>query len=233
MDPESTAGLLGWFYISVVAAALTATAFPILYSLGPWYKDPLGRALMWKALSFAFIIDLTAIFYVDPLNNLTLSIAITTIAFSLVSFSTGYLTWMLWHHNFIRPKKEDTMRTRSEYQEAIRKSGPFLSDPAYTALRRLVEYVLPAAGALYFTLAEIWGLPRAAEVVGTFAAINTFLGVVVHISRKNYNESDAKFDGQLNVDTSDPERDIFQVDLGDDLPNLASKDAITLKVKSK
>ena len=233
MNPESTAALLGWFYIPVVTAALTATAFPVLYSLGPWYKDPLGRALMWKAISFAFILDLTAVFYLLRPIDPTPLIAITTLAFSLVTFSTGYLTWMLWKHNFIRPKKEDTMQTRSAYQDAQRKSGPYLSDAAYVAFRRLVEYVLPAAGALYFTLAEIWGLPRAAEVVGTIAAINTFLGVVVHISRKNYNESDEKFDGQLNVDTSDPERDIFQVDLGDDLPNLASKDAITLKVKSK
>lgn len=125
------------------------------------------------------------------------------------------------------------MTTRSEYWENKDRSGPALSDGQFNLLRRCVELLLPAIGAFYFAMAELWGWPNPGEVVASIAALTTLLGVVLVVLRNSYEKSDAKFDGQLNVDTSDPERDIFQVDLGDDLPNLASKDAITLKVKSK
>lgn len=125
------------------------------------------------------------------------------------------------------------MTTRSEYWENKDRSGPVLSDGQFNLLRRCVELLLPAIGAFYFAMAELWGWPNPGEVVASIAALTTLLGVVLVVLRNSYEKSDAKFDGQLNVDTSDPERDIFQVDLGDDLPNLASKDAITLKVKSK
>lgn len=125
------------------------------------------------------------------------------------------------------------MTTRSEYWENKDRSGPVLSDGQFKLLRRCVELLLPAIGAFYFAMAELWGWPNPGEVVASIAALTTLLGVVLVVLRNSYEKSDAKFDGQLNVDTSDPERDIFQVDLGDDLPNLASKDAITLKVQSK
>jgi hypothetical protein len=47
-------------------------------------------------------------------------------------------------------------------------------------------------GALYFTLAQIWHLPNAEEVIGTIAAVNTFLGVLLGISTRSYNRSNAK-----------------------------------------
>lgn len=125
------------------------------------------------------------------------------------------------------------MTTRSEYWENKDRSGPVLSDGQFNLLRRCVELLLPAIGAFYFAMAELWGWPNPGEVVASIAALTTLLGVVLVVLRNSYEKSDAKFDGELSVDTSDPERDIFQVDLGDDLPNLASKDAITLKVKSK
>lgn len=125
------------------------------------------------------------------------------------------------------------MTTRSEYWENKDRSGPVLSDGQFNLLRRCVELLLPAIGAFYFAMAELWGWPNPGEVVASIAALTTLLGVVLVVLRNSYEKSDAKFDGELSVDTSDPERDVFQVDLGDDLPNLASKDAITLKVKSK
>ena len=48
--------------------------------------------------------------------------------------------------------------------------------------------LLPAIGALYFTLASIWGLPYAEQIVGTITGIDTFLGVILGISTSKYNK---------------------------------------------
>lgn len=69
-------------------------------------------------------------------------------------------------------------------------SDPFLSDQAFKVVRRLVEYVLPATGTLYFTLASIWGLPAAEEVLATIVAVTIFLAAIVGINRAAYNNSE-------------------------------------------
>lgn len=59
----------------------------------------------------------------------------------------------------------------------------------YDALKFIAQLVLPAAGTLYFSLAGIWGLPNAGEVVGTITAVDTFLGVLLGISTMQYNNN--------------------------------------------
>jgi putative holin Dp-1 len=57
----------------------------------------------------------------------------------------------------------------------------------YDRLKFIAQVLLPALGTLYFTLAGIWNLPSAEQVVGTIVAIDTFLGVILHISSAQYN----------------------------------------------
>ena len=64
------------------------------------------------------------------------------------------------------------------------------SNKTYDVLKWLAQIFLPAAGTLYFALAQIWGWPYGNEVVGTFAAIDTFLGVVLGISKKAYDNAE-------------------------------------------
>lgn len=45
-------------------------------------------------------------------------------------------------------------------------------------------------GTLYFALAKIWHLPYGTEIVGTCAAIATFLGALIGVNRANYNAAD-------------------------------------------
>ena len=49
-------------------------------------------------------------------------------------------------------------------------------------------YFLPALGTLYFALAGIWGLHYGEQLVGTITAIDTFLGVILGISKSKYNK---------------------------------------------
>ncbi|QAY17147.1 holin [Streptomyces phage Madamato] len=77
---------------------------------------------------------------------------------------------------------------------------PLLGDKTYATLKYAATIVLPAVGALYFALAQIWGLPKPEEVVGTIAALNTFVGVIVGISTVSYNNSMVAYDGTIQLE---------------------------------
>ena len=62
-----------------------------------------------------------------------------------------------------------------------------MSNKVYDALKWLALVFLPALGTLYFALAGIWGFPYGEQVVGTLTAVDTFLGVCLGISSKQYN----------------------------------------------
>ena len=57
----------------------------------------------------------------------------------------------------------------------------------YDILKWSAIVVLPALGTLYFALSQIWGLPYGEEVIGTIAAVDTFLGALLGISTNKYN----------------------------------------------
>lgn len=64
-----------------------------------------------------------------------------------------------------------------------------MSNKVYDVLKKIAMIVLPATGTLYFTLAGIWGLPFGDQIVGTIAAVTTFLGIVLDASTRKYNKS--------------------------------------------
>lgn len=47
-----------WRTLAITCAAFGQTMFIGLYTLFPWWNDPLGRALFFKALSIAILLDL-------------------------------------------------------------------------------------------------------------------------------------------------------------------------------
>lgn len=73
----------------------------------------------------------------------------------------------------------------------------FLSDKLYNTLKFLALVLLPAVSALYFGLAQIWGLPNAEQVVGTVAVVETFLGLLLRSASKSWENSDVKYDGEF------------------------------------
>lgn len=107
-----------------------------------------------------------------------------------------------------------------------------LNSTVYDVAKDATTIYLPAFGTLYFALSSIWGWPFANEVVGTVAALVTFLGVCLKISTASYNNSDAKFDGALHIDTSDPTKDVYKLAVDTPLTEVADKSEITLKVKA-
>lgn len=67
-----------------------------------------------------------------------------------------------------------------------------MSNKVYDVLKWIAQILLPALGALYFALSEIWGFPYATEIVGTIAAVDTFLGVLLGISTVQYKKRQAQ-----------------------------------------
>lgn len=67
-----------------------------------------------------------------------------------------------------------------------------MSNKVYDVLKYVTQIIIPAVATLYFALAGIWGFPYGEQIVGTLTAIDTFLGVCLGISTRNYNAKEAE-----------------------------------------
>lgn len=112
-----------------------------------------------------------------------------------------------------------------------------MSNSTYDKLKKSATLVLPAIGTLYFALAQIWNFPNGEQVVGTVAAINVFVGVVLGVSERNYRRSDAGYSGVINV-TQEPTAEggvkkVFDIVLNDDPEDLDKKDEVLFMINSQ
>lgn len=62
-----------------------------------------------------------------------------------------------------------------------------MSNRTYDIIKYTVQIGLPAIAVLYYSLAEVWGLPLAEEVVGTITAVVTFGSTLLGITSATYN----------------------------------------------
>lgn len=70
-----------------------------------------------------------------------------------------------------------------------------LTNRAYDVLKWLCLIGLPALGVLYSALSGLWGWPYVKEVVGTLAAVETFLGALIGISTAQYRKEGGNGNG--------------------------------------
>ena len=107
-----------------------------------------------------------------------------------------------------------------------------LNTATYDVAQWFVRIFLPALATLYAGLSELWGLPKAIEVVGTIGAVTLFLGAILSVSSSNFkkeNEPNAGFikSNGRDPDTGLPNLDLVITQMPDDLLN---KKTITLHV---
>lgn len=105
-----------------------------------------------------------------------------------------------------------------------------LSDSAYANGKKLVQVYIPALSALYFGLGNIWGFPAIEQVVGSLAVIATFIGVVLGLSSKNYDDSGAAYDGKMKVLTSETGAKLYSLEIDGDPSELQNKKLVSFLV---
>lgn len=83
--------------------------------------------------------------------------------------------------------------------QVVKAVSPTLSNEVYDKLKWVAQILLPALATFYFTVAQVWHLPAPEQVVATIVAVDTLLGVLLGLSTKQFNNSDDKYDGVINV----------------------------------
>ena len=61
-----------------------------------------------------------------------------------------------------------------------------MSNEVYDILKEIALTILPALAVFYTACSKIWGLPYGAEIPATIMAVDTFLGVCLHVSNSEY-----------------------------------------------
>lgn len=119
--------------------------------------------------------------------------------------------------------------------ETLKKSSlvPLLSNHSYDRLKWITTIVLPGLAALYLGLSQIWGFPYTEEIAATITVVNTFLGILLGVSTKKYNDSEDRYDGNLTVVQSpEGESPDFVLALNSDnaVNAIPQKEQVTFKV---
>lgn len=112
----------------------------------------------------------------------------------------------------------------------MEKRDYILSNKQYDVLKFMVQILLPALGALYFGLSQIWGFPKGEEVVGSLTLFITFLGVFLRETTKSYNDSEGKYDGAIEVEQA-LDKKVYSLNLNKEPEDLDNMDEVIFKVK--
>lgn len=112
-----------------------------------------------------------------------------------------------------------------------REPTAILSNFWYAFAKQGATIILPAIGTLYFMIAGTWGLPYGEQVVGTVAALNLFVGVLVGVAKKIYEGTGGGDDGTIVVTVGDDGKKKFDLKLNQDPDELDQKDKIVFKVE--
>lgn len=107
-----------------------------------------------------------------------------------------------------------------------------MNNSTYDRLRNANATVLPAAGAAYFGLSEIWGFPAGEQVVGTLAIVTTFLGILLKVVSNQYYNSDAPYDGAIVTTKTDEGGTRYSLELGLDPTEIENRSSVAFRVAS-
>lgn len=114
--------------------------------------------------------------------------------------------------------------------EVVPSQGFIIGDKLYARGKWIVMILLPAFSTLYIALGALWGLPYVNQIVGTSTALAAFFGVLLGVSSKTYNNSEARFDGDMVLETDEDGKKLYSMNLNADVKHLDDKKAVTFKV---
>lgn len=108
--------------------------------------------------------------------------------------------------------------------------NPMFTNAAYDLVKNLITIGFPAAVTLYAGLATIWAWPFSTEIVASAGLVGTFLGVLLKIASKRYEELPTQYDGQLIANDPNPENEAYRLEFDKNLFSMANQSEIRLKV---
>lgn len=107
-----------------------------------------------------------------------------------------------------------------------------LSTSTYKKLR-LTQIVVPLLGSLYFGIGTIWGMPGIEEVTATVTVFVTFLAGIIKVSEGVYDNSEARFDGDMVVKDDGQGNIVYEMELNRDAGEFKDDNSIVFKVVRK
>ncbi len=113
---------------------------------------------------------------------------------------------------------------------SVPQKGFAISDSFYKKIKILVMIIFPVFSTIYFIVGSIFGWANLPQVLGFIAVITTFLSVVLVISARFYNKSDSRFDGSIDIHTTEADVKVYSLNLNSDPEDLDSKSSILFKV---
>lgn len=113
----------------------------------------------------------------------------------------------------------------------VSSSPQLLDDSVYNKLKVFVVLVLPAIGALYFGLSQIWGFPNPDKIVGTIAVVETFLGAILQYASRSWRLSDDRFVGDIRVQTDADGKLTYSLEVNGDPEELLNQKEVTFKIR--
>lgn len=105
-----------------------------------------------------------------------------------------------------------------------------LPSKLYNILKFVATIVLPALATLVITLGNTWDLSHTAEVATSITGINVFLGTILGLSTRAYNNSEAKFDGAIVTNVTEEGTKVFSLELNTPPDEIDNMDSILFKV---
>ncbi len=103
------------------------------------------------------------------------------------------------------------------------------SNSVYNAIKWVITIALPATGALYYGLAQVWHFPHADDISGTINVLIVFLGMLIGYSTRQYNKYGGGTDGDLNVNEVDGEK-YLSLGVKKSVEAMTAKDTVSLRV---
>jgi hypothetical protein len=104
-----------------------------------------------------------------------------------------------------------------------------LNNKVYNTAKWASLTLLPAVATLYFTLGSVWDLPNVEQVIGSITAVETFLGLLLGLSTRKYNQTANVIDGDLIVSEVDGEK-FLSLGVNGSVEKMTSKGEVRLKV---
>ena len=116
-----------------------------------------------------------------------------------------------------------------EFERVPGKLGLF-TNQVYDILKNLTIIVIPGFATFYLSIAQLWNLPGAEAVLGTSVALSTLIGTLLKLSKRSYDQSDEKYDGEIILVTNEQGRTMPRLEANGTFEEIAAKGEVLYKV---